>query len=114
MTWTPEQCGQFLDSIESGRLYPLFRMGAYYRLRRAELIGLAWADVDLASRRLQVGDDVKSDDSDRIIAIDQGTAHVLRAWQERQLFERLGWDTGWRDSGRVFTREDGRHVLPAR
>jgi integrase len=32
---------------------------------------------------------------------------VLKAWQERQLFERLEWDAAWQDSGRVFTREDG-------
>jgi integrase len=32
---------------------------------------------------------------------------VLEAWHERQLFEALEWDTGWQDSGRVFTREDG-------
>jgi len=32
---------------------------------------------------------------------------VLRAWQERQRFERLEWDSGWQDSGRVFTKEDG-------
>jgi integrase len=110
MTWTPEQCGQFLDSIEQERLYPLFHLGAYYGLRRGELIGLTWADVDLATRRLHVRDDVKSDDSDRIIAIDQGTVDVLRAWQGQQMMERLEWGDGWQDSGRVFTREDGRPV----
>jgi integrase len=51
--------------------------------------------------------DVKSEDSDRIITIDQGTADVLRARQERELFERLEWDSGWQDSGRVVTKEDG-------
>ena len=52
--------------------------------------------------------DVKSDDSDRIITIDQDTAAVLERWHERQLFERLEWGEAWTDCGRVFTREDGR------
>ena len=111
MTWTPEQCGQFLDTVEGERLYPLFHVAAYYGLRRGELIGLTWADVDLATRRIHVRDDVKSDDSDRVITVDQGTADVLEAWRERQLFERLEWDTGWTDTGYCFTREDGRPVL---
>jgi len=46
-------------------------------------------------------------DRDRVITIDQGTAGVLRARPERKLFERLKWDSGWPDSGRVFMKEDG-------
>ncbi len=48
-----------------------------------------------------------------IIAIDQGTAGVLEAWRERQLFERLEWDTAWTDTGYVFTREDGQPLRAA-
>lgn len=107
MVWTAAQCGEFLDSIEASRLYALYHLACYWGLRRGELERLDWADVDLATRRLHVRGDVKSEDSDRIITIDQGTANVLRAWQERQLFERLEWDSGWQDCGRVFTREDG-------
>jgi integrase len=107
MVWTAAQCGQFLDSIEADRLYALFHLACYWGLRRGELEGLDWADLDLATRRLHVRGDVKSEDSDRVITIDQGTADVLRAWQERQLFERLEWDAAWQDSGRVLTRENG-------
>jgi integrase len=107
MVWTAAQCGQFLDAIESDRLYALFHLAAYWGLRRGELERLEWADVDLATRRLHVRGDVKSADSDRIIMIDSGTTRVLEAWQERQLFERLEWDSGWQDSGQVFAREDG-------
>jgi integrase len=107
MVWTADQCGQFLDSIEADRLYALYHLACYWGLRRGELEGLDWADLDLAARRLHVRGDVKSEDSERIITIDQGTADVLRAWQERQLFERLEWDASWQDSGRAFTRENG-------
>ena len=115
MVWTPAQCGAFLDSIEADRLYPLYHLAAYFGLRRSELAGLEWADVDLARHRIHVRqvqaagvlDSTKSEDSDRIIAIDQGTAGVLERWHERQLFERLEWGDAWQDTGRVFTREDG-------
>lgn len=107
MVWTAAQCGQFLDSIESDRLYALFHLAAYWGLRRSELERLEWANMDLATRRLHVRGDVKSEDSDRIITIDQGTAAALETWRERQLFERLEWDSGWQDCGRVFTKEDG-------
>ncbi len=69
-----------------------------------------WSDVDLAARQVHVRDDVKSEHSDRAITIDPGTVTALEAWRESQLFESLEWAEGWTDSGRVFTREDGRQL----
>ncbi|HEX7161901.1 MAG TPA: site-specific integrase [Trebonia sp.] len=112
MVWTPQQCGQFLDSIEELRLYALYHLAAYYGLRRGELLGLRWPDVDLATRRLHVRGDVKSEDSDREIVFDEQTAAVLRAWQQVQRAERLAWGSAWADTGLCFTREDGTTVRP--
>ena len=109
MVWSATQTGAFLDSIVEDRLYPLYYLACYGGLRPGELHRLEWSDVDLAARKLYVRVDVKSEDSDRNLTIDPDpqTANVLRAWQEKQLFEALEWDTGWQDSSRVFTREDG-------
>ncbi|MGO8959398.1 MAG: tyrosine-type recombinase/integrase [Streptosporangiaceae bacterium] len=128
MVWTAAQCGAFLDSLEGSedpprraeRLYALFHVAAYFGLRRSELAGLAWAEVDLGNRRLHVRqaqtddvlDSTKSEDSDRQLVIDEGTAGVLRAWRKAQLAERLAWGSAWTDSGRVFTREDGTPLRP--
>jgi integrase len=87
-------------------------VAAYYGLRRGELAGLAWADVDLKTRRLHMRGEVKSEDSDRVIVIDQDTAGALKAWRQTQLAERIVWGPAWTDSGRVFTREDGTPPLP--
>jgi hypothetical protein len=38
---------------------------------------------------------------------------VLRAWRRAQFAVRLAWGGAWTDSGRVFTREDGRPLHPS-
>jgi hypothetical protein len=78
MVWTAAQCGAFLDSIENDRLYAAYHLAAYWGLRRSELEHLEWPDVDLATRRIHVRGDVKSEDSDRIITIDSSTARCWR------------------------------------
>jgi integrase len=113
MVWTAAQTGEFLDSIGDDRLYPLYHVAAYWGLRRGELHRLEWADVDLTTRKLHVRGNVKSEDSDRILTIDQGTADVLKKWREQQMFEALEWGDGWQDSGRVFAKEDGRPLREA-
>ena len=120
MVWSREHCGAFLDSIQAERLYVLFELAAYTGLRRSELAGLDWADVDLATRRVHVRqaqvddvlDDTKSEDSERIITLDKDRVESLRAWRRTQLAERLTWGAEWTDSGRVCTREDGTPLRP--
>jgi len=86
MVWSARYCGAFLDGIEGERLYALYHLAAYFGLRRSELAGLCWPDADLATRHIHIRqaqvdgklDDTKSEDSDRIITIDQATTDVLK------------------------------------
>jgi integrase len=120
MVWDQAECYAFLDAIRDDRLYALYHLTAHFGLRRSELCGLDWADVDLKARRIHVRqaqvddelDSTKTEDSERIITIDQVTADVLAAWRRTQLAERLAWSGAWTDSGRVFTREDGSQLRP--
>lgn len=120
MVWTQHQTGAFLDATEQEWLYPLFHLAAYWGLRRGELVGLEWADVSLDSRRVHIRqaqpddelDDTKTENSDRVITIDEQTADVLRAWRKQQTAKRLEWGEAWVDSGRVFTRENGEPLRP--
>lgn len=120
MVWDQVQCGQFLDSAEHERLYSLYHVAAYFGPRRSELAGLTWPETDLAARRIHIRraqvdgelDSTKSEDSERILVIDQATADVLKAWRKRQLEERMAWGAAWTDSGRVWTREDGTPLRP--
>jgi len=120
MVWTPEDTGKFLDHVSGHRLAPLFEMVALTGMRRGEICGLRWQDVDLESgqirivgARVQVGWEVaestpKSEAGKREFPVDAGTVAVLKAWRLRQRKERFAWGDDWIDSGGlVFTRENG-------
>jgi integrase len=50
--WTPEQLRAFLAHARQDRLYALWLLVATTGMRRAELAGLRWVDVDLDAARL--------------------------------------------------------------
>ena len=53
-SWTAEQVRTFLDSVRGGRLFAAFQTLATTGMRRSELLGLRWADVDLEAGTLSV------------------------------------------------------------
>ncbi|MFC0532505.1 site-specific integrase [Phytohabitans kaempferiae] len=119
--WHPEQLATFLDAIaaDSEPLYPMLHLAAFAGLRRGELCGLRWQDVDLDARLVDVAwqrttaqhrvveSTPKTEGSESVIDIDAGTAEVLRVWRRQQREERLAAGPAWQDTGLVFTREDG-------
>lgn len=125
MVWTPAQTGVFLDAAAPYRLYALYHLMTFAGLRRGEVCGLEWTDVDLDARELSLSTQIvhitysdveesalKSDGSEDTIPIDAATAQVLRTWRAAQLEERLAWGEAWVDSGKVFTRENGEPLHP--
>jgi integrase len=128
--WSPEQVGRFLDATQGHRLYPLFMAGAHTGLRRGELLGLQWRDVDLVGARLSVArqrvplwspggsgvvvhEGTKTKAGVRVVWLDLPTVGVLRRWKRQQLQERLALGEDYCDPGMwVFTREDGQPYLP--
>jgi len=128
MVWTPEQAGAFLDAATGDRLYALFHLVAYRGLRRGEVLGLPWTDLDLDGGTLTVREtlpdideldqdyldfeDPKSAAGERVLSLDAHTVAVLRAWRRQQTTERLAYGPAWVDSGRVFTKENGEPLNP--
>ena len=138
--WEPGDAGKFLDFIAGyenvdshgrpngkvgHRLAALFEVAILSGMRRGELCGLRWQDVDLPGRKLvvrmqlvQVGKEVvegtiKTDaGQDRIVALSDRAVAALIAWQFQQHQERQTWEDAYADSGRVFTYEDGRELRP--
>jgi integrase len=88
-------------------------------MRRGEVCGLCWDDVDLEAGRLAVrraliphGSGViisepKTAKGRRSIALDPGTVEALKTQAQRQLADQGEKGAAWSDSGYVFTKESG-------
>lgn len=112
------------------RFYPLVRLAAFTGMRRGEVIGLRWQDVDLDARCLSVrqtitsADDVARGSGTKLITgspksgkgrrvdLDAETVAVLRSWRLQQAQDRMALMGAWPSHGLVFTREDGSTVHP--
>lgn len=53
-TWDPQQVRAFLEHVGEDWLYPAFDLAASTGMRRGEVLGLRWEDVDLDAGQLQV------------------------------------------------------------
>ena len=58
--WTGEQLRVFLDAMTGHELHPLYFLAASTGMRRGELAGLLWRNVDLEAARLTVNQQVVS------------------------------------------------------
>jgi integrase len=125
MVWTPGQTGVFLDRADRHRLYALYHLAAFHGLRRGELCGLVWENLDLGAEVVRVGGNrvriswseieegaAKTEASDGAIPLDRATIRVLRRHKAVQDAARLEMGPGWQDSGKVFTCEDGSALHP--
>jgi integrase len=122
--WTPAQLSTFLDSVREDRLFALWWLVALRGLRRGEVAGLRWADLDLQHRQLVIerarttaGYKVfegppKSAASYRTIALDRRTVILLREHLRRRDRERTAAGHRWRDTGYVFTNRYGAPLHP--
>lgn len=54
VVWTPAELEVFLEANAGHRLYALFHLVAVAGLRRGEVLGLSWDDVDLDQRVIRV------------------------------------------------------------
>jgi integrase len=122
--WTPEQLGAFLEHVRTDRLYALWLLVATTGMRRGELAGLRWVDINFANARVspqrprvvvdyavQVSEP-KTAKGRRALALDPATLAVLREHQARQAEERALIGAGYRDSGLVFTWPNGAPIHP--
>lgn len=117
--WTQEQCVSFLDGSRDHRLFAAFFLALTTGLRRGELLGLMWQDVNLEHRYLSVQrslvrsggglifQDVKTKSSRRLVALPGVTVAVLNEHWKRQMEERNLYAEAYRDAGLVFCTVDG-------
>jgi integrase len=123
--WAPEELAAFLGAVAGSEHYPLLRLAAMSGMRRGELVGLRWADVDLDAGTVTIAQQVgtvgqaavtgpvKTRAGRRAIDLDAETVRVLRERRRVQLEHRMMMGAGWQDrDDRVFTMADGRPWHP--
>lgn len=118
--WTAQELGTFLSAARSQRLYPALHLTAYTGMRRGEVVGLKWSDLDRSTKRLSISRtlqnlagnpvefDVKTRTSRRSIDLDDNTMWLLAQWR-RKLY-RDGLPHGADDW--MFLNTSGRFLNP--
>lgn len=125
-TWTATEVRAFLSAVSDDRLMPAYRLLASTGMRRGEVLGLRWSDVDLGKSRLTVNRSLtvvdnalvwsspKTSRSRRSLSLDPETGAVLRAYRSRQVEEKLVAGPVWIDEDLVFCDELGGPLHPDR
>ncbi|CAA0120995.1 Transposase from transposon Tn916 [Mycolicibacterium vanbaalenii] len=115
---------RLLDAAKGLRYYVAVMLMAATGLRRGEIAGLLWSDVDLDKGELTVrhtlsrvdGELVltepKTDRSRRRVPLHAGVVTALKGWRTQQLEERLAAGDQWTDTGVVFATELGTMLEP--
>jgi len=126
VTWSDTQARAFLDAVAGDRLYAMWVLFLTTGVRRGELAGLRWDDVELeratmaiVRNRVSAGrgravstHQPKTRRGRRNVALDVTSVDVLRAHRTAQLEERMRLGPAWVDSGYVFCGIDGAALHP--
>lgn len=121
-SWTAQHLQQFLRATAGHRMFPLLWLAAMTGMRRNEVLGLKWGDIDFKKNTLSlnrglvaIGYDVhqtrgKTRNARRPIDLDATTMSVLAGWKALQTAELAA--VGIDDDGWVFTDGDGQSIHP--
>lgn len=123
---TREEAQRLLDAAKARPLvYRAIAFALQTGLRRGELLGLRWEDVDWEQRLVRVQRalqhvpgqglrfvEPKTATSRRSVALGASTLALLREHRREQLEARLRLGPAYEDHGLVFAREDGRPWSP--
>lgn len=124
-TWTAEDVKKFLAFADKDGYHPYWLLAITTGMRRGELLGLRWQDVDIARSRVHVRQSVtvgkkgapifqepKTPKARRVIPIPVEVATALHQHRVQQNKARLACGPAWRDHDLVFTVADGGPINP--
>jgi integrase len=122
--WTLEESRTFLDETAASRHWPMWSLFLSTGLRRGEVLGLLWEDVDLEAGVLNVTRAIvvvdgkasvsapKTTSSRRSLYLSDAALTALKCQKVQQAEDRLKAGTAWEDSGLVFTTPLGGLMHP--
>ncbi len=124
-TWDENDIATFLEAARPTPYFALFHTALFTGMRRSELLGLRWCDLDLllckayVTRSLHVlkGGQVlirqpKTAKGKRMIDLSPLAASVLREHREKQALDRAMLGIPLRDDDLVFSDLEGKPLLP--
>ena len=127
---------RYLDEVQAAKLLELLedenseyktavRLLLFTGLRRGEVLGLEWKDIDFDNAIMQVQrtslylpdmgvfeDDTKNRSSNRVIKLPQTAVSDLKQYRRYQLEMRLKVGDRWQETDRIFTTEFGAPLHP--
>jgi integrase len=122
-SWLPAELGIFLDATAADRFAAVWRLAAMTGMRRGEILGLRWEDVDLAGARLSVRralvevdyrvvESSTKGNAARTIDLDRRTVELLEKHRVTQEHERCEWGTDYERNDLVTAWQNGSPVHP--
>jgi integrase len=115
---------RLLQAVRGTRWHPLYVLALLLGLRRGELLGLRWSDVDLEAETLTVRQNLvraagelriqapKTRRSRRTLPLPPQVVAALKSRRATQAAERLAAGTSWADNGLIFTTSLGTPLEP--
>lgn len=125
--YTLEEAQRFLESLEQTpiKYKAFFILAIYGGLRRGEILGLEWKDLDFTDHIIHIRrtslylsdrgvytDTTKTAQSTRTLKLPAAVFDVLRQLRADQAEERLKLGDLWQDHDRLFTNQDGKPMHP--
>lgn len=122
-----EQTAQLLQALENESLQHqvIVKLLLYTGMRRGELCGLEWKDIDFERAVISVRrsslylsgkgvfeDETKNETSERCMKVSDDVIAMLRIWRAEQAKERLRLGDQWQNSDRLFTAWNGAPIRP--
>jgi integrase len=122
---TLEQAKALLEAASDHRLFALVHLALLTGMRRGELLGLRWQDIDLDAGTLTIHQTLqrlvghgiiftppKTPTSQRTVALTETAVETLEHHRRRQNRERAAARARWHESGLVFTARNGKPLDP--
>jgi integrase len=118
--WTESHVSQFLITVKGHRNEILYHLALATGMRRGELLGLKWSDIDWLARTLKVQRQVcqpneggwkfqepKSDRGKRSIELGKGMLERLREQEKKINLERRAIGERWKENDLIFPSSVG-------
>jgi integrase len=115
----------FLELARNTRYHTLFYLALFTGMRRGELLGLKWSDIDLLGMQISVNRSLyqlangeiiitkpKTNKSRRLISLTPSTCEVIRDEYAKQKATQESLAAQWNEDSFVFSEWDGKHLLP--